>query len=57
MNSRRSAPRIVIVTSICALVIGAVGLFATLFLNAFVFDEYDADGEIPIPGTASLELP
>lgn len=57
MNSRRSAPRIVIVTSICALVIGVVGLFATLFLNAFVFDEYDAYGEIPIPGTASLELP
>ncbi|KHO23753.1 hypothetical protein A5761_20320 [Mycolicibacterium setense] len=57
MNSRRSAPRIVIVTSICALVIGAVGLFVTLFLNAFVFDEYDAYGEIPIPGSAGLELP
>lgn len=57
MNSRRSAPRIVIVTSICALVIGAVGLLVTLFLNAFVLDEYDAYGEVPIPGSAGLQLP
>lgn len=57
MNSRRSAPRVVIVTSIGALVIGAVGLFAMVFLNAFVLDDYDAYGEVPIPGTASLELP
>ena len=29
----------------------------TLVLNAFVFDEYDAYGEVPIPGSSSLELP
>lgn len=57
MNSRRSAPRVAIVTSICTLVIGAVGLFVMVFLNAFVLDEYDAYGEVPIPGTAGLELP
>ncbi|MGV0814537.1 SHOCT domain-containing protein [Mycolicibacterium boenickei] len=57
MNSRRSAPRIAIATSISTLVIGAVGLFAMVFLNAFVLDEYDAYGEVSIPGTASLELP
>ncbi|BBX91926.1 hypothetical protein MBOE_35750 [Mycolicibacterium boenickei] len=28
-----------------------------IFLNAFVLDEYDAYGEVPIPGTASLDLP
>lgn len=57
MNSRRSAPRAAIVTSICTLVVGAIGLFVMIFLNAFVLDEYDAYGEVPIPGTASLDLP
>ncbi|CRZ13691.1 SHOCT domain-containing protein [Mycolicibacterium neworleansense] len=57
MNSRRSAPRAAIVTSICTLAIGAVGLFVMIFLNAFVLDEYDAYGEVPIPGTAILNLP
>ncbi|MCV7067593.1 SHOCT domain-containing protein [Mycolicibacterium farcinogenes] len=57
MNSRRSAPRVAIVTSICTLVTGAVGLFVMIFLNAFVLDEYDAYGEVPIPGAASLDLP
>ncbi|MFV8050953.1 SHOCT domain-containing protein [Mycobacterium sp. 48b] len=57
MNSRRSAPRVATVTSICTLVIGAVGLFVMVFLNAFVLDEYDAYGEVPIPGSGSLELP
>ncbi|CDO33261.1 SHOCT domain-containing protein [Mycolicibacterium porcinum] len=57
MNSRRSAPRAAIVASICTLVIGAVGLFVMIFLNAFVLDEYDAYGEVSIPGSASLDLP
>ena len=29
----------------------------TLVLNAFVLDEYDAYGEVPIPGSSSLQLP
>lgn len=29
----------------------------TLVLNAFVFDKYDAYGEVPIPGSSSLHLP
>ncbi|WKG01428.1 SHOCT domain-containing protein [Mycolicibacterium sp. HK-90] len=57
MNSRWSAPRLAVATSICTLVIGAVGLFVMVFLNAFVLDEYDAYGEVPIPGRASLDLP
>ncbi|MUM29774.1 SHOCT domain-containing protein, partial [Mycobacterium sp. CBMA295] len=57
MNSRRSAPRVALVISICTLVTGAVGLFVMVFLNAFVLDEYDAYGEVPIPGTTNLELP
>src|SRR5262245_47080160 len=54
---RRSGPRIAILSAILTLVIGGVGLLATLILNAFVLDDYDAYGEVPIPGTTSLHLP
>src|SRR6476659_4074099 len=54
---RRSGPRIAILVAILTLVTAGVGLVATLILNAFVFDEFDAYGEVPIPGTASLHLP
>jgi hypothetical protein len=54
---RRSGPRIAILLAILTLVIAGVGFVATLILNAFVFDEYDAYGEVPIPGTSSLHLP
>jgi putative oligomerization/nucleic acid binding protein len=54
---RRSGPRIAILAAILTLVIGGVGLVATLILNAFVLDKYDAYGEVPIPGSTSLHLP
>jgi hypothetical protein len=54
---RRSGPRIAILSAILTLVIGGVGLVATLILNAFVLDEYNAYGEVPIPGSTSLHLP
>src|SRR5262245_19781408 len=54
---RRSGPRIAILSAILTLVIAGVGLLATLILNAFVLDDYDAYGEVPIPGTTSLHLP
>jgi hypothetical protein len=50
---RRSGTRIAILT----LVVGGVGLIATLLLNAFVLDAYDAFGEVPVPGSTSLHLP
>src|SRR5215470_10066486 len=53
----RSGPRIAILSAILILVIGGVGLVATLILNAFVLDEYAAYGEVPIPGSTSLHLP
>jgi hypothetical protein len=34
-----------------------VGFITTMVLNAFVLDEYDAYGEVPIPGSGSLYLP
>ncbi|MCV7302577.1 SHOCT domain-containing protein [Mycobacterium barrassiae] len=53
----RLAPRIAIVVSILTLIASIIGFVAVLILNAFVLDEYDAYGEVPIPGSASLELP
>ncbi len=43
--------------SILTLVASVLGFVAALILNAFVLDEYDAYGEVAIPGSASLELP
>lgn len=54
---RRLGPRIAILSAVVTSVIGLVGLIATLILNAFVLDDYDAYGQVPIPGSASLHLP
>jgi hypothetical protein len=43
--------------AVLTLVVSIIGFFVTLMLNAFVFDDYDAYGEVPIPGTESLQLP
>jgi len=53
----RRAPRIAIVVSILTLVVSLVGFVVTLVLNTFVLDEYDAYGEVPIPGSTTLALP
>jgi len=55
--SGRFGPRIAIVGAILTLVAAVIGFVATLILNAFVLDEYDAYGEVPIPGSSSLHLP
>lgn len=53
----RLAPRIAIVVSILTLVASIVGFVGALVLNAFVLNEYDAYGEVPIPGSGSVQLP
>lgn len=40
-----------------AVVVGFIGFIVSLLMNIFVFDEFDAYGEVPIPGRASLHLP
>src|SRR5258707_2171617 len=55
--SRRSGPRIAVLSAILTLVIAIVGFIATLILNAFVLDAYHAYGEVAIPGSTSLHLP
>lgn len=56
MTSRRSA-KVSLALAILAMVVGGVGLIAMPFLDSFVLDKYDAYGEVPIPGSASLHLP
>jgi hypothetical protein len=55
--ANRTGPRVAIFSAVLVLVIGGVGLIATLILNAFVLDKYDAYGEVPVPGSTSLQLP
>lgn len=53
----RTGPRIAIFSAVLTLVVGGIGLIASLILNAFVLDEYDAYGEVALPGSTSLQLP
>jgi hypothetical protein len=43
--------------TIWMMVIAVPGFILTLVLNAFFLDDYDAYGEVPVPGSASLHLP
>ena len=51
----RTVPRILTFVAVLTIVVAAVGFVVTLILNAFVLDEYDAYGEVPIPGVLSAE--
>ena len=53
----KRVPRIAIVVSILTLVAAVLGFVASLVLNTFVLDEYDAYGEVAIPGSTTLDLP
>lgn len=55
--SNRSAPRTLTLTAVLTMVVSVIGFIVALILNAFVFDEYDAYGEVPIPGSGSVHLP
>lgn len=46
-----------VVVSIVTLVAAGIGFFVMLMLNAFVLDEFDAYGEVAIPGTGTVALP
>jgi hypothetical protein len=55
--NRSTGPRILTVVAVLTMVASAVGFALALILNVFVFDEYDAYGEVPVPGSSSLTLP
>jgi hypothetical protein len=43
--------------AVLTMIASLIGFVVTLMLNAFVLDDYDAYGEVPIPGSTSLHLP
>ena len=56
MSSRRLT-KISLAAAIVMMVVAVGGFIVTLVLNAFVMDKYNAYGEVPIPGSGSLQLP
>lgn len=57
MSSRPRAPRILMAAGILSMVVGLLGFIAAIFLNSFVLDKYNAYGEVPIPGSGTINLP
>lgn len=57
MSSGRLASRVALTVAVASLVVGIAGLIVWLILSAFVFDDFDGYGEVPIPGRGSVELP
>jgi hypothetical protein len=53
----RVGPRIAMISAVLALVVGVAGVIVTLALGAFVFDDYDAYGEVRVPGSGRVSLP
>jgi Short C-terminal domain len=43
--------------AVLMMIVSVAGFIATLVLNAFFLDKYDAYGEVPIPGASRLHLP
>ncbi|OBI65982.1 SHOCT domain-containing protein [Mycobacterium sp. E796] len=56
MTSRRLA-KISLSTAVVLMVVSVAGFIVALVLNAFFLDKYNAYGEVPIPGSNSLNLP
>ncbi len=57
MAGGRVGPKIFIAAAVVTLLVATVGFIVTMVLNAFFFDDYDAYGEVPIPGSGSVHLP
>jgi hypothetical protein len=53
----RTGPRIALTGAALTLVVAVIGFVVAIVLNAFVFDDFDAYGELPIPGSGSVHLP
>jgi Short C-terminal domain len=56
MKSRRLA-KFSLSAAVVMMIVSVAGFIVALVLNAFFLDKYNADGEVPIPGSGSLHLP
>lgn len=57
MAGTKTVSRILTVSGIVMMAVGGVGFILVMVLNAFVLDEFDAYGEVPIPGSGQVQLP
>ncbi|MCX2930895.1 SHOCT domain-containing protein [Mycobacterium sp. CVI_P3] len=57
MAGAKSVSRVLTVSGILMMLIGGIGFVTVMALNAFVLDDFDAYGEVPIPGSGQLQLP
>jgi hypothetical protein len=57
MAGVRTVSRILTISGILMMVVGGVGFILVMILNAFVLDDFDAYGEVPIPGSGQVQLP
>jgi hypothetical protein len=57
MKGSWTVPRILAISGILTMIVGGIGFIVVMMLNAFVLDEFDAYGEVPIPGTGQVQLP
>lgn len=57
MAGAKSVSRILTLSGILMMVVGGIGFIIVMVLNAFVLDEFDAYGEVPIPGSGQVYLP
>ncbi len=57
MAGAKSISRILAISGIFMMVVGGIGFIVVMALNAFVLDEFDAYGEVPIPGSGQVQLP
>lgn len=57
MQNGRLAARVVIGVAVVTMVSAIIGFVVTMVMNAFVFDDFDAYGEVPVPGRGTVALP
>ncbi len=49
--------RVIMVSAIVLMVVSLVGFVVSLLANAFLLDDYNAYGEVPVPGEGAVQLP
>src|ERR1700761_8410072 len=54
---RRPFAKVAMSAAILTMVVSVIGFIVMLVLNAFFLDDYDAYGEVSIPGSGSVHLP
>jgi Short C-terminal domain len=57
MSGSRVAARLSLVLSLILLVVGVAGFVISLVVNVFLADQYNAYGEVSIPGSGTVHLP